>query len=160
MNKPLILHRDIRYQAAIRRGDHLLLLKVDDQASRTSFWLLPGGGREPGETEMECLQREVQEETSLSVEVGRLLLDEPADPRDETYQRLKTYACRITGGEPRPGSEPEVDTPEHATIVAVAWFDLRRPTSWDPLALHDPITFPLLQRLREVLGYLPSEQTD
>ena len=85
MNKPLILHRDIRYQAAIRRGDHLLLLKVDDQASRTSFWLLPGGGREPGETEMECLQREVQEETSLSVEVGRLLLDEPADPRDETY---------------------------------------------------------------------------
>ena len=26
----------------------------------------------------------------------------------------------------------------HATIEDTAWFDLRRPTSWDPLALHDP----------------------
>jgi len=147
------MKRDIRYQAAIRSGHHLLLLKAHDQPSGSTFWLLPGGGREDDESEEECLVREVLEETSLSVRVGRLLLDEPADPQDETYQRLKTYACRVIAGEPHPGSEPEVDTPEHTTIEALAWIDLRKPTAWDPLVLRDPITFTLLQRLRRVWGY-------
>ena len=150
------MKRDIRYQAAIRKGDHLLMEKINDRFSASRYWLLPGGGRDPGETESECLQREVVEETGLDVKVGRLLLDDPADPQDETYQRLQTYECRIIAGQPSPGSEPEVDTPEHTTIEALAWIDLRRPTTWDPLILHDPIIFPQLQRLREVWGYVLS----
>jgi 8-oxo-dGTP pyrophosphatase MutT (NUDIX family) len=147
------MKRKIRYQAAIRTGDHLLMEKINDRISLTRYWLLPGGGREDDETEEECLVREVREETSLSVQVGRLLLDEQADPQDETYQRLKTYACQMIAGEPRPGTEPEVDTPEHATIEALAWIDLRRPTTWDPLIVRDPITFHQLQRLRKIWGY-------
>lgn len=146
------ISRIVRYQAAILNGPHLLMLMVHDQASGKIFWLLPGGGREAGESEHACLRREVLEETHLDVRVERRLLDEPAIAGD-TYQRLKTYACSIIRGEARPGIEPEIDTGEHATITAVGWFDLRDPQGWDPLALTDPITYPILQQLRSVLGF-------
>ncbi|MFQ5421579.1 MAG: hypothetical protein ACE5EY_14595, partial [Anaerolineae bacterium] len=86
------------------------------------------------------------------VEIDRLILDESEAP-EGMYQRSKTYACRIVSGVPRPGSEPEVDTADRSTITEVGWFDLRDPMSWDPLALTDPITYPMLQRIRSVLGY-------
>ena len=76
---------------------------------------------------------------------------------DGMYQRLKTYACRIVSGEPRPGIEPEV-TAGHLTIAQVGWFDLRDPASWGSPVLDDPITYPLLQRLRSALGYATEEE--
>ena len=147
------MKRVVRYQAAIIQDDQLLLLKVWDHTfSGQTFWVIPGGGRHPNETAAACLKREVREETHLSVEIDRLILDEP-EPSGVMYQRAKTYACRIVAGDLQPGSEPEVDTPDRATITNVGWFDLHDPSSWDPLALSDPITCPLLQRLRAALGY-------
>jgi ADP-ribose pyrophosphatase YjhB (NUDIX family) len=56
----------IRYQAAIVEDDRILMLKVWDHAhSGHTFWLIPGGGREPGESEEDCVKREVREETHL-----------------------------------------------------------------------------------------------
>jgi 8-oxo-dGTP diphosphatase len=143
----------VRYQAAIVQNDRLLLLKVWDHAfSGKTFWVIPGGGRHPSETEEACVKREVREETNLHVEIDRLILDEPDTP-EGMYQRVKTYACRIIDGDLQPGSEPEVDTADRATITKAGWFDLRDPRTWDSLALKDPITYPMLQRLRTVLGY-------
>jgi 8-oxo-dGTP pyrophosphatase MutT (NUDIX family) len=147
-----MMKRTIRYQAAIIRDHHLLLLKVYDRASGQSFWVIPGGGREGDESEEACLRREVREETYLDVRVDRLLMEESSLP-DDMYQQLKTYLCQIIKGEPKPGFEPEIDTPEQPTIIEVGWFDLRNPALWDPLALNDPITYPFLQRLRSALGY-------
>jgi 8-oxo-dGTP pyrophosphatase MutT (NUDIX family) len=39
------------------------------------FWLMPGGGREKGETEEACVQREVREATDLEVTVVRPLFE-------------------------------------------------------------------------------------
>ena len=100
--------RDVRYQAAVVRDDHVLLLRVFDRADGVEFWLLPGGGREPGEGEAECLRRELREETHLLVEVGPLLFETPDIP-EGMYDRLRTYRCTVVAGEARPGSEPEVD---------------------------------------------------
>ena len=150
------MKRTIRYQAAIIQNDHLLLLKATDFTDGQTFWVIPGGGREEGETEADCVRREVLEETHLQVKVERLLLDEPNIP-DNIYQRFKTYLCQIVGGEARPGIEPEVDTADQVTIMAIGWFDLRQPSRWDPLALNDPFTYPLLQRLRRALGYSDGE---
>jgi len=72
-----MLRRDVRYQAAIVREDHVLLLKVVDIDSGAMFWVLPGGGREAGETEEACVQREVREETELAVAVVRPLFEVP-----------------------------------------------------------------------------------
>ena len=146
------MKRTTRYQAAIVENDHILLLKMIDYEHGTMFWALPGGGQEADETEEACVQREVLEETCLRVEVVRLILDEPDIP-DGIYQRLKTYVCRVIDGELKPGYEPEVDTSDFTTIQEVRWFDLRDPGAWDLLAVADPFTYPLLQRIRAVLGY-------
>ena len=144
------MQRIVCCQAAIIQNDHLLLLKANDPVSGKTFWVIPGGGQEPNETEEEWVEREVDEETHLSVEANDLLFDEQTS-RDDTYQRLKTYRCRIVSGESCPGIEPEADV--EVTILEVGWFNVRNPASWDCLVLNDSITYPLLQRLRCVLGY-------
>jgi 8-oxo-dGTP diphosphatase len=149
---------NVRYQAAIIQNDHLLMLKVWDHAfSGKTFWVIPGGGRHPNEAEEDCVKREVLEETHLHVEIDRLVLDEA---NEGMYQRAKTYACRIISGAAHPGFEPEVDTDERSTITQVGWFDLRDPATWDALALNDPITYPLLQRMRAALGYGASKGSE
>jgi ADP-ribose pyrophosphatase YjhB (NUDIX family) len=152
------MKRTTRYQAAIIDHDHMLLLKVVDHEHGHMFWVIPGGGQEVDETEEACVQREVLEETCLHVEVMHLILDEP-EIDDRIYQRAKTYACRINGGELKPGCEPEVDTVDFTTIQEIGWFDLRNPMTWDALVLNDPITYPLLQRVRAALGYTKETAT-
>ena len=136
------MQRIVRCQAAIVQNDHLLLSKSNDRVSGKTFWLIPGGGQESNETEEECIAREVCEETHLSVEVKDLLLDEQA-PADGTYQRLKTYRCRILSGEARPGIEPEADV--EITICEIGWFDMHNPATWDRLVLNDSITSPVVR---------------
>jgi 8-oxo-dGTP pyrophosphatase MutT (NUDIX family) len=153
-----MLRRDVRYQAAIVHEDQVLLLKVVDIHSGAMFWVLPGGGRETGESEEACVQREVREETELEVAVVRPLFDVPDGPGG-IYDRSRTYLCHVMSGEARPGIEPEVDTAAHRTIREVGWFDLRNPTAWDPLVHRDPITMPLLRQVRAALGYAAAEAT-
>jgi ADP-ribose pyrophosphatase YjhB (NUDIX family) len=147
------MKRDIRYQAAIIKDDRVLLLRVLDRLEEATFWLLPGGGREDGESEEDCVRREVEEETSLQIHVERLLFERP-DIREGMYKSLQTYLCYVVRGEALPGSEPEIDTEEQPAIQEVRWFDLREPASWDPAVIRDPLTYPELCRLREVLGYI------
>jgi ADP-ribose pyrophosphatase YjhB (NUDIX family) len=79
----------VRYQAAIIQNDHLLLLKVWDHAySGNTFWVIPGGGRHPNESEEDCVRREVLEETHLHIEIDRLILDED-DQTEGSYQRAQ-----------------------------------------------------------------------
>ena len=144
--------RITRYQGAIIRDHHILLIKQTEHASGRSYWLLPGGGIEPDETEEMCVQREMQEETSLHVHVQYLLLDEPSSPGG-IYQRWKTYVCQILDGEARPGYEPEGAFATAYSFTEVGWFDLRHATSWNEQIVSDPITYPLLQRIQAALGY-------
>jgi 8-oxo-dGTP diphosphatase len=146
------VQRVIRYQGAIVRDHHLLLIRHREHAGGHSYWVLPGGGIEPEEDELACVRRELREETHLEVQVDRLLLDEPAEP-GAVYRRYKTYLCRVSGGEAHPGHEPEVEAAETYAIDAVAWFDLRDERGWDPSMTADPITYPVVQRIRAALGY-------
>jgi len=150
--------RTIRYQGAIIRDHHILLIKHTEHGTGRSYWLIPGGGIEPDETEELCVQREMQEETCLQVRVEHLLLDEPGSP-GEIYQRRKTYFCQVVDGEARPGYEPELEASAEYGITDVAWFDLRHSTTWNDLIVHDPITYRLLQRIQAVLGYTVAGKT-
>lgn len=128
--------RTIRYQGAIIRDHHILLIQQTEHASGRSYWLMPGGGIEPGETEEACVQREMQEETHLHVQVQHLLLDEPDIPGG-AYQRRKTYVCHVVDGEPHPGYEPEADAAAAYAITDVGWFDLRDAALWHAQILRD-----------------------
>jgi ribosomal protein S18 acetylase RimI-like enzyme len=97
--------RDIRYQAAIIQNGHVLLAQMRSPEGEL-FWLLPGGGREGNETAEECLIREMQEETGLTVKVERLLFVEPDMPGG-AYDFLHTYLCYPISGAAQAGIEPE-----------------------------------------------------
>lgn len=146
------MNRITRYQGAIIQEDRILLARTHRRSTDEWYWLLPGGGREDGESEADCVRREMQEETCLQVRVVRLLLDEPAQP-GEVYKRLKTYLCEPVSGEAGPGYEPVEEGGDDFEIVEVRWFNLRDDSGWDPEMRADPITFPAVQRLRQVLGY-------
>jgi 8-oxo-dGTP pyrophosphatase MutT (NUDIX family) len=153
--------RDTRYQAAILRGAEILLIKHREHADGRSYWVLPGGRMEADETEMDCVRREVLEETSLEVSVADLLLDEPPlIDNGGPYQRFKTYLCHPLTAEAAPGYEPELDAAAVYAIVEVAWFRLADETTWDDIVLNDPITAPLLRRVRaalEKMNAMPAE---
>lgn len=151
--------RDIRYQGAIVQDDRILLIKHMPLHGGSPYWLIPGGGREDGETEIECVRREMEEETNLVVEVLGLLLDEPGSP-DGPYLRRKTYLCRPIGGEAKPGYEPELDAASSYAISEVRWFDMRDISGWDQLLANDPITYPQMERIREELGYKATQEEE
>jgi 8-oxo-dGTP pyrophosphatase MutT (NUDIX family) len=144
--------RSIRYQGAIIQDHHILLLKQTEHASGRSYWQIPGGRIEPDETEEQCMQRELLEETGLQVQVSSLLLDEPSTP-GAIYQRWKTYHCHMLAGKARPGSEPEAEYATAYSFTEVGWFDLRHPTTWDAQLGADPYIYSLLQRIQAALGY-------
>lgn len=61
----------IRVSAYIQKDEKLLL--VNHRKADQSYWLLPGGGVESGETLYQALTRELQEETSLLIQPQELL---------------------------------------------------------------------------------------
>jgi 8-oxo-dGTP pyrophosphatase MutT (NUDIX family) len=150
-----------RYQGAIIKDHHILLLKQRIYSTGKIVWLFPGGGMEPGETEEECVKREIREETHLNVQVVSLLVDEPYTPEDPAYgvlKNYKTYYCEQLSGVASPGIEPEynpkIHTLEAPDILETKWFDLRSDKNWDSTLVNDPIIYLPLQYLRKKLGYI------
>ena len=145
-------NRQTRYQGAIIRDHHVLLIKQRLLPSGRFIWLFPGGGIEPGENEKDCVEREIKEETHLNVKMVSLLLEEHHRYPDGTNQRVKTFLCEPDASEASPGIEPE--TPGYQSIFEVKWFDLSSEANWDPLLVNDPIIYKPLQQIRKKLGYL------
>jgi 8-oxo-dGTP pyrophosphatase MutT (NUDIX family) len=151
----MITERLIRYQGAIVKDHHLLLIKEQERATGRMAWFFPGGGMEEGETPEECVRREMKEETGLGVEVQGLLLDGPEVWKEGPYQRHLTYLCKPVNGEAKPGFEPVGKEEGHFTIVGLEWFDLRDEAGWEPTVISDHIAYLFLHLVRKKLGYLP-----
>ncbi len=82
-------------------------------------WGLPGGWVEPGEDPAQAVQRELQEELNLTVEIKQLLLCEPqgGDESGLPPGLALVYYCR-------PTNDPTSDRPEGKAayeILAVEW---------------------------------------
>lgn len=70
----------VRVGVLIWRDGEVLLVR--HQKGEHSYWLVPGGGVDTGETMLDAGARELLEETGYAVEVGRLLLlCEAIDPK-------------------------------------------------------------------------------
>lgn len=148
--------RKTRYQGAIIKNDRILLVRHQEHEGGRSYWVFPGGGIEPGETERECVQREMNEETNLDVRIISLLLDAPPHSTERTpYCRIKTYLCEVIGGKAELGYEPEGETRASYNLVEIKWFNLRDESSLDSALANDPIIYVPLQSVRKKLGYIP-----
>lgn len=89
----------------VRRGEVLL---VRHQKDAESYWLLPGGGVEVGETLKQALEREWLEEVGLSIQAGRLVLVHDSIPSD--HHRHIVNLCFLV--EARGAGAPRVSADE------------------------------------------------
>lgn len=96
----------MRVTAVLVEDGHILLVEQRVTPSSSREWSLPGGGLEEGETIEDCVQREMREETGLSVAIDALLYlcDRIQDGRHVVHI---TFAVKRLAGELRTGHEPE-----------------------------------------------------
>ena len=79
----------IRVAGILVRDGKILLVRHEKNGK--SYWLIPGGGVDFGETAGEALIREYREEVGLEVEVGKLVLVQDSIPPNRHRQVLNLY---------------------------------------------------------------------
>jgi 8-oxo-dGTP diphosphatase len=85
--------------AVIRRGDEFFVTKRHAGVHLEGYWEFPGGKCEPGESYVECLVREIQEELEAPIRVGAEILSVAHDYPDRVVE-LRFFECDLLG-EPR-----------------------------------------------------------
>ncbi len=102
-----VLHIGDVVCAIIERDDQFLIARRSSGRHLARKWEFPGGKVEAGESEVEALQRELQEELGVRVEIIERLT-----PVEHIYPdrslRLIAYRCRITGEVPQAGEHEEL----------------------------------------------------
>ena len=97
----------VRVAAVLMKGDSVLLVRHEKGAA--SYWLLPGGGIEFGESLADALRREVREETCLDVRVGDLVLASDSIAPDGSRHVVNLcFTGEVIGGELGLGSDERV----------------------------------------------------
>jgi len=94
----------IRVAAIIVKGDTLLLVR--HVKGDKTYWLLPGGGVEYGESCGDALARELKEETNLDVAVRDLVMANDSIPPDTHRHVVNLYfTADVVGGDLAMGDE-------------------------------------------------------
>ncbi|MFE6968183.1 NUDIX domain-containing protein [Isoptericola sp. NPDC057653] len=107
------------------RPAHLLAARRSRPAHLVGRWEFPGGKVDPGETPVEALHRELQEELGVSVELG----DEVSGPDDGGWvitdrHLLRLWLAVVTDGDPAPLVEhDELRWLGHDDLLDVDWLD-------------------------------------
>jgi len=103
----------VRVAAVVTREGRVLLARHEKGGE--SYWVLPGGAVEPGETLAGALIRELGEEAGIEIEVGELLfVNDGYRPEAETL--AVSFAARLTD------SRQEARAPAENVLREVRWF--------------------------------------
>lgn len=102
----------------------VLASRRTDPPHLAGYWELPGGKVDPGESDVEALVRELDEELRVEVEVGGRLGEDLAIGETAV---LRGYVCELVRGEPA-----LVDHDAHRWLAAgelddVDWIPVDRP---------------------------------
>jgi mutator protein MutT len=87
--------------AIVMRDDRILICQRHDTDVLAGYWEFPGGKRQPGETDEQCLMRELAEELAISVRIAEPL---PVIEYDYPHARVRLhpFLCKHLLGEPQP----------------------------------------------------------
>lgn len=106
--------------ALIESGERVLVARRAQTADSGGLWEFPGGKVAPGETEAECLRREIREELGAVVEVVERLT--PVLHREPDREiRLIPYFCTLVRGRPRPLEHDGILWSTGGELVELAW---------------------------------------
>jgi len=135
----------MRAQVVILGEDNTLLLARHERDSH-SYWVLPGGAVERGESVEEAALREIEEETGLRVRLDRLLFVD--GPRTTEAVNIKehrhTFLASITSGSLQTPAG-EIGNPGNGRLVEVRWMPFHD-------AEYDEATRDTLRLVGEALG--------
>lgn len=118
------MRKPIRAVGIVIKEDTVLLMWREQDGKQ--FYVFPGGAREEGETIEQAVKRELKEETSIEVAVGRLLyhihyLDESSDS-DQYF-----FLCSYVSGEPNLGNFNEMrDMKAKRRFYKPLWVDVSK----------------------------------
>lgn len=101
-----MLHQDIQFYVSLK-GVILLEKKVLLLCKPNGEWDLPGGRLGAGEKPNQCLIREIQEETGLTVKPGKILHRWIRRRSKKVDVFLVSQLCVITGSAPEPVTSRE-----------------------------------------------------
>jgi 8-oxo-dGTP pyrophosphatase MutT (NUDIX family) len=99
----------------VRDGQVLLLRNERDE------WELPGGKLELGEDPVDCLRREIAEETAWAVTVGPILDAWQYHIHDDVDVLIVTYGCFVDADEPVQvsGEHKEARLVDHVEVATL-----------------------------------------
>ena len=84
--------------AILVQSDKILVTRRAIGKHLAGFWEFPGGKLDLGETEEECLAREIKEELGIDVEVNAFFM-ENIHRYSNTTVKLKAYWCTHVSGD-------------------------------------------------------------
>lgn len=114
-----------RVRAIIIASDKILL--INRVKEDKSYWVIPGGGVEQGESHEHAIKRECIEELGINVEMVRLFLQRIGDKPGMEGQHEFFYLCNMIGGRVGSGQGPEFQPEaQYEGEYKISWVDLKK----------------------------------
>ncbi len=125
----------IRVAGLILENDKILL--IAHKKNGEIYWLLPGGGVDYGESLIEALEREFQEELNIKIKTQSVaLISDSIDPSGDRHVLNICFYCSIDDGELRLGIDERLHD-----------FDFFSRDEISGLIIHPPINDSLINIL-------------